>query len=258
MIARVVSHVRQQFLGALALFIALGGTSYAVATNSIGSPQIKDNSILSKDIRDNAVSTKDIKNSSLLAADFKPGQLPAGPAGPAGPTGARGSDGTPGAPGATGPKGDSPAPASATFTTHDPTDFYVTGDPYTRTQVIATGDHTSGDTYTTGDTGGPLIHLSAPGRVLATASLEFYSSSNSTVDASCYLGIAPNGSPTPQFFGHDTFLRMVPLETDGEMSLSAGIDKPAGDYYVNVSCHGSSANVAIFRVGTLIVWSLPA
>jgi hypothetical protein len=42
------------------------------------------------------------------------------------------------------------------------------------------------------------------------------------------------------------------------MYLSAGIDKPAGDYYVNVSCHSSAANGAIFRVGTLIVWSLPA
>jgi hypothetical protein len=72
-----------------ALFVALGGTSYAAITlpsNSVGSTQIKKN----------AVTSSKVKNHSLLAADFASGELPrgatgaqgaAGPAGPAGPAG---------------------------------------------------------------------------------------------------------------------------------------------------------------------------
>ena len=120
-------------MAALSLFIVLGGTSYAVATNSIGSAQIKNNSIRSKDIRNNQVASADVKNASLAAIDFKAGQLPAGPrglpgargatgpagppgpgggetgpagpAGPAGPPGPQGPKGETGATGATGPQG---------------------------------------------------------------------------------------------------------------------------------------------------------
>jgi len=87
---KLLLQLRQQFLGALALFIVLGGTSYAVATNSIGSAQIKNNSIRSKDIRNGQVSSGDVKNASLLAADFKAGQVPRGPAGATGSPGVSG------------------------------------------------------------------------------------------------------------------------------------------------------------------------
>jgi len=65
------------------LFIVLGGTSYAVATGSIDSREIKNNTVRSKDVH----------NQSLLAKDFAPGQLPPGPPGPPGPsTGSAGGD----------------------------------------------------------------------------------------------------------------------------------------------------------------------
>src|SRR6476469_8313233 len=69
----------------LALFVALGGTSYAA---------IK----LPKD----SVRSKQVKDHSLLAQDFATGQLPAGKPGatgapgPAGAPGAPGNDGAPG------------------------------------------------------------------------------------------------------------------------------------------------------------------
>ena len=44
----------------IALFIALGGTSYGLATGSIDSREIKDNSIRSADIRNNTVRGKDV------------------------------------------------------------------------------------------------------------------------------------------------------------------------------------------------------
>lgn len=64
----------------LALFIALGGTSYAVAKlpkNSVGGAQL----------RKNSVTGAKVKNRSLTGSDFKLGQLPAGAVGPTGPQG---------------------------------------------------------------------------------------------------------------------------------------------------------------------------
>jgi hypothetical protein len=52
-------------MATVAVFIALGGTSYAVATNSISSRQVKNNSIRGVDIRDDSVTGKDIRESSL-------------------------------------------------------------------------------------------------------------------------------------------------------------------------------------------------
>jgi hypothetical protein len=77
----------------IALFCSLGGVSYAVATGSIDSREIKNNTVRSKDIRNNDVRSRDVRNSSLLARDFRPGQLPAGPRGPQGPAGAGGPAG---------------------------------------------------------------------------------------------------------------------------------------------------------------------
>ena len=119
MFMKFLFHLRQQYLGALALFIVLGGTSYAVATNSIDSRQIKNNSIRSKDIRNNQVSSSDVRNGSLLGKDFKAGQLPAGPQGNTGsrgataPQGARGEPCPPSDPLCRGPKGDTGATGAA-------------------------------------------------------------------------------------------------------------------------------------------------
>jgi hypothetical protein len=70
------------------VFVALGGTSYAIATGSIGSREIENNSVGTKDLRNSGVRGRDVRNGtirsadvgngSLLAADFKAGQLPAG------------------------------------------------------------------------------------------------------------------------------------------------------------------------------------
>lgn len=86
-------------MSSLALFIALGGVSWAAATlpaNSVGKRQLKDN----------AVTGQKVANGSLRAADFARGALPAGPQGPAGPAGAAGPQGQRGEPGAKGEKGD--------------------------------------------------------------------------------------------------------------------------------------------------------
>ena len=63
-------------VASLALFIALGGTSYAVTR-----------------LPRNSVTTVQVKDFSLLARDFKRGQLRAGPQGPPGPAGPAGPAG---------------------------------------------------------------------------------------------------------------------------------------------------------------------
>ena len=92
-------------IASISLFVALGGTSYAIARGSIGSREIANNSVRSKDVRQNTLRTGDVRNLSLLAQDFAPGQLPQGPEGPQGPrglTGEQGLQGVQGPPGLSG------------------------------------------------------------------------------------------------------------------------------------------------------------
>jgi hypothetical protein len=94
----MITHLRRNVVAYLALFAAVGGTSYAAVRlprGSVGRAQLRKNAVTSVKVRDR----------SLLAKDFKKGQLTPGPRGPAGPQGAAGSPGADGAPGQTGPQG---------------------------------------------------------------------------------------------------------------------------------------------------------
>jgi hypothetical protein len=119
-------------LSTFAVFLALGGTSYAavaitgrdVQNSSLTGHDVEDGSLTSRDVRNSSLTgrqikhsslgTTDIANGTLLSQDFKAGELPAGPqgssggrgdegpTGPTGPTGAPGADGVDGAAGAAG------------------------------------------------------------------------------------------------------------------------------------------------------------
>jgi len=100
-------------MATLAVFIALGGTSYAAIAlerNSVKSRHIGAGQVRKSDLGRNAVASAQVRDGSLRAADFKPGELPAGPAGQHGANGAIGAAGANGADGATGAKG---APGAA-------------------------------------------------------------------------------------------------------------------------------------------------
>jgi hypothetical protein len=77
-------------MATIALFVALGGTSYAAL--KITGKQVKDNSLTGRDIKN--LKSPDVSNGSLLAKDFKGGELPQGPQGPQGLTGAPGEPAT--------------------------------------------------------------------------------------------------------------------------------------------------------------------
>ena len=98
-------------IATVAVFVALGGGAYAVATlprNSVGSAQLRKNAVVSSKVR----------NGALLAKDFRAGQLPAavtGPPGAKGDTGPQGPKGDTGPRGERGPTGPSGVVATVSF-----------------------------------------------------------------------------------------------------------------------------------------------
>jgi hypothetical protein len=59
----------------IALFVSLGGVSWAVATGSIGSKAVKDNSIQGRDVRDETLESRDVVNGGLQSRDVRDGAL---------------------------------------------------------------------------------------------------------------------------------------------------------------------------------------
>jgi hypothetical protein len=76
-------------MSTIAVFIALGGTSYAVARNSIGTAQLKNNAVTSAKVKNGTLKTGDLAPSARIGQ-----RGPRGPQGPAGGSGAAGGDGT--------------------------------------------------------------------------------------------------------------------------------------------------------------------
>lgn len=96
--ARIRSHLTfANVVSLMALFIALGGGAYAVASlpkNSVGPRQLKKNAVTRSKIKARSVDASKIKPKSLVAANFAPGVLPTGTNGATGPTGATGNPGS--------------------------------------------------------------------------------------------------------------------------------------------------------------------
>jgi hypothetical protein len=67
-------HLAALAVAGLALFVALGGTSYAAGL-LIGTKQIKNNAVTSKKIKNNRVSSSDLKNNGVQSADIADGTL---------------------------------------------------------------------------------------------------------------------------------------------------------------------------------------
>jgi len=109
----VAGHAQRNAVGYLALFVALGGTSYAAVklpANSVTSRQIAAKAVGASEIRDGSVGTREV--AGLVPDDFARGTLPdagergaPGTPGPTGPAGATGPTGPRGAPGTVGPPG---------------------------------------------------------------------------------------------------------------------------------------------------------
>jgi hypothetical protein len=81
-------------MATVAVFIALGGSSYALTRNSVGAAELRSNSVGKSEIRRSAVGSSEIDNRSIRLQDMSlssrrslRGQVgPIGPQGPPGPT----------------------------------------------------------------------------------------------------------------------------------------------------------------------------
>jgi hypothetical protein len=107
---RIVDHLRGNAVGYVALFAALGGTSYAAVAlpaGSVHSIQLANGAVTHAKLARSSVGENDLAKRSLTAADFKPGALVKALVGPGQgrASGKPGAGGAPGRTGATGPAG---------------------------------------------------------------------------------------------------------------------------------------------------------
>lgn len=73
--ARLVSHIRGHFVAYVALFVALGGSAYAVTApkNSVRSKSIKNGQVKSIDLQDGGVQSPDIQDGGVGSAELQNG-----------------------------------------------------------------------------------------------------------------------------------------------------------------------------------------
>jgi hypothetical protein len=105
---RIIGHLRGNVVGYVALFAALGGTSYAAVNlqpGSVRSAAIARGAVIHSKLAARSVTEKNVAKHSLTQAVFKAGTLntiTGGTGGPTGPGGANGKAGPPGPAGADG------------------------------------------------------------------------------------------------------------------------------------------------------------
>lgn len=105
---RLLHHLRGNAVGYLALFVALGGSSYAavqLAPGSVKARALAPGAVTHAKLARNSVNANDVKNKTLTPSDFKSGTFLKGLKGDAGPQGLGGVPGLKGETGAPGPQG---------------------------------------------------------------------------------------------------------------------------------------------------------
>jgi hypothetical protein len=115
MIHRFSAHLRGNAVGYLALFVALGGSSYAavrLTPGSVKTPAIAKRAVTHTKLARDSVTGGNVAKGSLTASDFKAGTFLKGLKGDAGDSGGEGSDGLEGLSGLKGDTGDAGAPGA--------------------------------------------------------------------------------------------------------------------------------------------------
>lgn len=73
---RVAQHLSPAtVIATIALFVALGGVSYGVATGSIDTREIKNNDVRTHDLRNNSIRTQDLRNNEVRGIDIRNGTI---------------------------------------------------------------------------------------------------------------------------------------------------------------------------------------
>jgi len=78
MLRKLSTHFRRQWVGCIALFVALGGSAYAVTSlpsNSVGTPQLKNSAVTSPKLKSGAVTATKIGNGAVGPLKLKNGAV---------------------------------------------------------------------------------------------------------------------------------------------------------------------------------------
>jgi hypothetical protein len=149
--SRILNHLRGNAVGYVALFAALGGTSYAAVTlapGSVKSRQLANGAVTHAKLARNSVQANNLLAHSLTGAAFKPGALAKalkvtngsnGTNGKNGATGATGASGRDGAAGPSGPMGPAGHDGSASIALRARSTGSTTAPHGTSTTVPLTG-----------------------------------------------------------------------------------------------------------------------
>jgi hypothetical protein len=142
---RIVGHLRGNIVGYVALFAALGGTSYAavkLAPGSVTASALAKGAVTHSKLAANSVGANNLLQRSVSAADFKPGALVTALKAVShqnGAAGLKGAAGLSGAKGATGPTGPAGADGSASIVSKARDAGTVTAPHGTSTNVPLSG-----------------------------------------------------------------------------------------------------------------------
>lgn len=208
-------------MSTVAVFVALGGSSYAAV--KLGRGQVK-----SVNLANSSVTSAKVKDGSLLARDFKAGQLPQGARGQAGATGAQGPQGNPGPSGT--PGKDGIALVRMTDRVEDVT--------VQAAQVVAT---IGGSASYAGSYSGPLTipefdSTKTYVAVLVTASALF-TTNNGT---SCDIRVSQNGGAS--FTTYATFVvQATPTGAGGSGSAAIPAFSPGAKWHFQLVCRSTGA-----------------
>ena len=225
----------------IALFVAFGGSAWAITANSVGSREIKAGGVKGSDLADNAVTSPKVANGSLLGEDFAAGQLPAGAQGPKGDTGGTGAPGTPGVnglPGADGARGPA-GPTASTFAVRNLNHLGDTEPLPANSAVLFSTDGT-GVYDTVGETAG-AIHLTTRSRIVVNAFVSIFNPYRPEArNATCHLVVQPvAGSPgVREAISLKPYLEMT--NAWSEITLTGLVVEDPGSYHLEVDCSGNA------------------
>ena len=213
-------HLRANTVAYLAIFVALGGTSYAAIA-------IPNNSVGNKQLKKDAVDTKKVKNKTLLKDDFNASSLPAGPKGVDGVLGDRGTQGfqgNKGDQGDKGPNGDQGLPGTRLTESQS-----VSNNPGTNTDILAT------DTVLL--TAPPLVTTAAT-RVHAAAVGTFVGDADSSTTCALKVNSTPGG---PNVMGQPSTVSFPFITFTGPHASDGSINLAAGSHVVTWECKDASS-----------------
>jgi hypothetical protein len=218
LLTRAGSYLRRHHIALLALFIALGGTSYAaikLPANSVGSAQLKNRAVTPKKVSPAAVKL------------FR---------GKRGPRGATGATGATGAVGAQGPQGQTGPPGGTAWS-------FVTDDTGGGSE-----DPVGTDTTVLSLPGAGIVTGFNSGLV-GTATLTLTQTAVGASEVACRLNFP--GAADPEVS------QRVTMGGTGDIKpltlAAATSSRPPGTYDVNVICTETGAGSTGFRAGALTV-----